>query len=138
LKEVGMGQKDELSRLKILVVEDEPLVAMALENLLVDSGCTVIGPASNLRQGMRLVGEEAPDGAVLDVNLRGEMVFPLADALAAQSIPFAYVTGYGKLLRACNHGRPVLQKPYSNQQLLNIIGEWRPPLRPAPGHTDLK
>ncbi len=45
--------------------------------------------------------------------------------------PFVYVTGYGKLLRACNHGRPVLQKPYNNQQMLNIIGQWPPRLRPA-------
>jgi CheY-like chemotaxis protein len=127
-----MEERDRLSRLKVLVVEDEPLVAMALEDLLADSGCTVIGPASSLKQGMRLIEKEAVDGAVLDINLRGEFVFPLADALAAQSIPFVYVTGYGQLLRACNHGRPMLQKPYNNQQLLNIIGQWRPPLQQTP------
>lgn len=74
---------------------------------------------------MRLIEKEAVDGAILDVNLRGEMVFPLADALTERSIPFVYVTGYSKLLRACNHGRPFLQKPYNNQQLLKIVGEWR-------------
>jgi DNA-binding response OmpR family regulator len=121
-----MEQGDKLSPLKVLVVEDEPLVAMALEHMLADSGFTVIGPASNLKQGLRLIDEETVDGAVLDVNLRGEMVFPLADALAGQAVPFVYVTGYGKLLRDCNHGRPVLQKPYSKDQLLNIVARWRP------------
>jgi hypothetical protein len=80
---------------------------------------------------MRLVEPEVVDGAVLDISLSGELVFPLADALAERSIPFVYVTGYGKLLRACDHGRPVLQKPYNNHQLLGIIGQWRPRLRPA-------
>jgi CheY-like chemotaxis protein len=133
-----LEQKAELSGMRILVVEDEPLLAMASEDLLADSGCTVAGPASSVKQGMQLIEREAIDGAILDINLKGEMVFPLADALAERSIPFVYVTGYGKLLRACNHGRPVLQKPYSNQQLLKIIGEWRPRLRPAPDHTDSK
>ena len=127
-----MEQGAELSGLKVLVVEDEPLIAMGLKDLLTDSGCTVAGPASSVEKGMRLIEQEAVDGAILDINLRGEMVFPLADALAEQSIPFVYVTGYGKLLRACNHSRPVLQKPYNKQQLLKILGQWRPRLRPAP------
>jgi DNA-binding NtrC family response regulator len=133
-----MAQEAGLSGMKILVVEDEPLLALASADLLADSGCTVAGPVSSVRQGMQLIEQETIDGAMLDINLRGEMVFPLADALAERSIPFVYVTGYGKLLRACNHGRPVLQKPYSNQQLLKIIEEWRPPVRPAPGHGDSK
>jgi CheY-like chemotaxis protein len=133
-----MEQKAELSGMRILVVEDEIFVAMALADLLTDSGCIAAGPVSSVKQGMRLIEREAIDGAILDINLRGEMVFPLADALAERSIPFVYVTGYGKLLRARNHGRPVLQKPYSNQQLLKIIGEWQPRLRPTPDHTDSK
>jgi CheY-like chemotaxis protein len=133
-----MEHEAQLSGMKILVVEDEPLLAMASADLLADSGCTVTGPASSVKQGMQLIEQEAIDGAILDINLRGEMVFPLADALAERSIPFVYVTGYGKLLRACNHGRPVLQKPYSNQQLLKIIGEWRHSLRPASDRTDSK
>jgi DNA-binding NtrC family response regulator len=131
-----MEREAKLSGLRILVVEDEILVAMALGDFLADSGCTAAGPVSSVKQGMRLIEQEAIDGAILDINLKGEMVFPLADALAERSIPFVYVTGYGKLLRACNHGRPVLQKPYSNRQLLKIIGEWLPRLRPAPDHSD--
>ena len=81
LKEARMEQGAGLSGLKVLVVEDEPLVAMALEDLLTDSGCTVVGPASSVKQGMRLIEEQAVDGAVLDVNLRGEMVFPAGRCL---------------------------------------------------------
>ena len=131
-----MEQGAELSGLKILVVEDEPLLAMTLKDVLTASGCAVVGPASTLELGMRLIEKEAVDGAILDVNLRGEMVFPLADALAERSIPFVYVTGYSKLLRACNHGRPFLQKPYTNQQLLKIVGEWRSRLGPAAGSSE--
>ena len=115
-----MEQGAELSGLKVLT----------------GSGCTVVGPASTLKLGMRLIEKEAVDGTILDVNLRGEMVFPLADALAERSIPFVYVTGYSKLLRACNHGRPVLQKPYTNQQLLKIVGEWRSRLGPAAASSE--
>jgi hypothetical protein len=58
------------------------------------------------------------------VNLGGENVFPLTGALAGRSIPYVYVTGYANMLRAPNHGRPVLQKPYKNQDLLKIVGRW--------------
>jgi DNA-binding response OmpR family regulator len=126
-----MEQGAGLSGLKVLVVEDEPLVAMDLQDVLRDAGCTVVGPALSLKQGMRLIEEEAVDGAVLDVNLGDEMVFPLADVLAERSIPFVYVTGYERLLRTCNHGCPVLQKPYNSQQLLKIVGAWRPRLPAA-------
>jgi CheY-like chemotaxis protein len=131
-------QEAELSGMRILVAEDEILVAMTLADWLADLGCTVAGPVSSVEQGMRLIEQNSIDGAILDVNLRGEMVFPLADALAERSIPFVYVTGYGKLLRTSNHGRPVLQKPYSDPQLLKIIGEWRHPSQPAPDHTGSK
>jgi CheY-like chemotaxis protein len=125
----------ELSGLKILVVEDEPLIAMDLADLLRGFGGSVVGPALNLKQGMRLIEAETIDGAILDVNLAGEKVFPLADALAGRSIPFVYVTGYSSMLRPGNHGRPVLQKPYKNQDLLRIAGGWPrglPPAAPSP------
>jgi two-component system, response regulator PdtaR len=131
-----MGQGAALSELKVLVVEDEPLIAMALEDLLTISGFAVVGPASSLKQGMRLIEEQTVDGAILDINLRGEMVFPLADALAARSIPFVYVTGYGKLLGAANHGRPVLQKPYNSEHLLEIVGAWRRRIQPTAAPSD--
>jgi CheY-like chemotaxis protein len=116
---------DGLAELKILVVEDEPLIAMALEEMLTDLGCTVVGPALSLERGMRLATDESIDGAILDVNLGGETVFPLADLLAQRDVPFVYVTGYGALLRACDNGRPVLQKPYNAPALIKIASRWR-------------
>jgi CheY-like chemotaxis protein len=115
--------------LRILVVEDEPMIATSLDDLLTDLGFTVVGPAYSLDQGMQLIDREIVDGAVLDINLGGEMVFSLADTLAERSIPFVYVTGYGKLLRNANHGRPVLQKPYRTERLLEIIAGWGPRLQ---------
>ena len=126
-----MDQGAGLSGLKILVVEDEPLIAMDLKDLLTGSGYSVVGPALTLKQGMRLIENETIDGAILDVNLGGENVFPLADALAERSIPFVYVTGYGNLLRACSHGSPILQKPYKNQDLLKIASGWPRRFQPA-------
>jgi CheY-like chemotaxis protein len=120
-----MEQGAELSGLKVLVVEDEPLIAMSLADLLRGFGCLVVGPALNLNQSMRLIQAEVVDGAILDINLGGENVFPLADALAARCIPFVYVTGYSNLLRERDKGRPVLQKPYKSQDLIKIAGEWR-------------
>ncbi len=86
-----MEQGTGLSGLKVLVVEDEPLIAMALADMLTEFGCTVAGPAASLKRGMRLMEEEAIDGAVLDINLGGEMVFPLADALAYSMLPLRSV-----------------------------------------------
>lgn len=79
---------EKLAALKILVVEDEPLLAIALEDMLNEFGCAVVGPAHNLDQGMQLVAEEPIDGAILDVNLAGVKVFPLADLLARRCVPF--------------------------------------------------
>ena len=75
---------------------------------------------------MQLLEAETIDGALLDVNLGQERVFPLADALAEQNLPFVYVTGYGKeCLRPCDHTRPVLHKPYMPGNLMKILSQWR-------------
>ncbi len=115
-----------LSGLKILVVEDEPLLAMALEDTLIDFGCAVVGPAHSLSCGLQLVEHHAIDGAILDVNLAGEKVFPLADLLVQRCVPFVYVTGYGTaVLRERDDGCPVLQKPCDPQALMTIVRGWR-------------
>ena len=74
---------------RILVLEDEPLVAMLLEEMLIDLGCEVVGPASSLGEGERLAREAALDAAVLDVNLNGEMSDTVAAILRRRGIPFA-------------------------------------------------
>lgn len=79
----------------ILVVEDEYLLADDLCSELARSDAVIIGPAATVGQGIALIQEtERLNGAVLDVNLRGEPVFPLADELTARNVPFVFTTGY--------------------------------------------
>lgn len=80
---------------KILVVEDEYLIALQVATTLGDAGAEVVGPIGTLRGALGVVAaDESLDGAVLDVNLRGELVYPVADALAARGVPFVFATGY--------------------------------------------
>lgn len=80
---------------RILVVEDEFILATDLTQELQDAGIGVIGPASTLQQGQDLCRDFTEiDGAVLDISLHGEMVFPLADELLRHDIPFLFATGY--------------------------------------------
>lgn len=103
-----------LAGLRLLVVEDEALVAMLIEDTLVDLGCIVIGPAGSIGQARALLEREPVDGALLDVNLGGgERSDVLADALAARNVPFVFVTGYGTTEIAHHHGSVrLLRKPF--------------------------
>lgn len=110
-----------LKGVRLLVVEDEILLALALEDDLVGLGCDVI-VASSLRKAMPLAREAPIDGAILDVNLAGEEVYPVVDILAARSIPFVFVTGYGAAgLRACDAGRLIVKKPYRLKHVVEAL-----------------
>ena len=86
--------------------------------ILVDLGCTVVGPAPNMAAARELVEEERFDAALMDVHIRGERVFPLCDLLAAKGIPFVLTSGYADWhMPEKWHGRPRLQKPYSSDQI---------------------
>ena len=109
-------------RLRILLVEDEMLVAMNMEDMLRDLGHEIAGPAFRLDPALALAREAALDAAILDVNLAGERSFAIAETLAERGIPFLFATGYGL------HGidppwrdRPVLQKPFRQSQLAAAI-----------------
>ena len=80
---------------RVLIVEDELLVALMIEDFLLEFGCTTIGPFGTLAKALDAARTEMLDLAVLDVNLNGEMVYPVADALAERRIPFLFVSGYG-------------------------------------------
>ena len=98
---------------RILVVEDEMLIAMLLEDLLEDLGCQVLGPVSNVPQALELTAKERPDAAVLDVNLGAERVYPVADALTQAAVPFVFVTGYGQAgLAEAYGGHATIMKPF--------------------------
>ena len=114
-----------LSGLRLLLVEDETLVAMMVEDMLADLGCVVVDVAGTLSRGLALVADQGLDldGAILDVNLGGEKVYPVAEALAARCVPFIFATGYGNSgLPAAWRDRPTLQKPFTQEQVSAVLG----------------
>lgn len=115
----------QLSGVRILIVEDETMIAMLLEGMLLELGCVVAGVAVSVATALEMVGGLAvhADCALLDVNLGGEAAFPVAAALCERQVPFAFVTGYGRSAIAQQYsGAPVLQKPFKREDLLALIG----------------
>jgi CheY-like chemotaxis protein len=107
-----------LSGNRILVVEDESLVAMMMEHTLVESGFRVVGPIHRLADAVVAATEREMDAALLDVNLGGELVYPLADLLAGRGVPFAFLTGYAaEVIHPRFNGVPILQKPLARHAL---------------------
>jgi DNA-binding response OmpR family regulator len=107
---------------RILVVEDEPLIALELASIFESAGAIVIGPASSLTAARELLKNQAPDAALLDVNVSGERVDELAATLVRQNTPFAFLTGYGReALPPAFIGAPLILKPFGAQQALTGI-----------------
>lgn len=119
----GAGQS-ELRGKRILIVEDEPLVAMDMISALEEHGCETIGPAADVDSGMELVARGNFDAALLDANLRGQAVDGLAAELTRINIPFAFVSGYGRenLPQAFRHA-PLIGKPYTPSQLFAVLAQ---------------
>jgi len=88
--------KNLLSGKRVLVVEDEMLVLMAIEDMLADLGCTSISVAGNLDKALALIEVERFDIATLDINLNGQRSYTVAEALSNAGVPFAFSTGYGE------------------------------------------
>jgi DNA-binding response OmpR family regulator len=108
---------------RVLVVEDEALVAMLVEDALLDAGFGVIGPVATVQQALALLGRERPDAVVLDLNLAGEASTPVADELMARGIPYVIATGYGASgLPAAHRHATVLAKPYDPSELTAVLG----------------
>ena len=111
-----------LSGKRVLVVEDEMLVLMAIEDMLGDLGCTSIKVAGNMEKALALVATEKFDLATLDVNLNGQRSYPIAKALSDAGVPFAFSTGYGEHGVGEGYGHHlVLNKPYSGPQLIKVL-----------------
>ena len=114
----SMTSTSELTGLRVLVVEDEAAISLLLEDMLLDFGCEVIGPAARLAAALDTLSREKVDLAILDVNVAGEPIYPVAEALAQRSIPFVFSTGYGSAgIRDAYRDRPVLQKPFAQNDL---------------------
>jgi DNA-binding response OmpR family regulator len=122
-----MGLGADLSGMKILVVEDNYLVADVMCEALREYGCEIVGPAPSVEQGEKLIeqcsGEAPLHGALLDVNLNGAFSFPLAVKLRAQGVPCIFLTGYGEIMNVPDALRGVrrVSKPCNMDELAQII-----------------
>lgn len=107
---------------RILIVEDEMLIALNLEDMLVQLGHTVVAMATRIPEAMKLAAESDIDLAILDLNLFGLSSFPVADVLRGRGIPFMFATGYGTNgLTESYRNEIVLEKPYGVRELQSAI-----------------
>ena len=107
---------------RILIVEDDALLAMALEDSLTSLGHHVVGPARQIAEALRLAQTEILDGAVLDLNIGGSPIDPVAKVLEERSVPFAFSTGYShNKVPPKWRNRPMLQKPYHPAELEHVV-----------------
>jgi DNA-binding response OmpR family regulator len=114
--------KHSLKGVRVLVVEDEYFVAIMLEEMLQSAGCVVMGPIPRLREALDAVDHEDYDVALLDVNLAGERIDPVADALSERDVPFMFVTGYGANALPREYAeRPNIGKPFRIAELLGML-----------------
>lgn len=112
-----------LANIAVFVAEDEALVAMNLEDMLMDLGCHVAGSAMQVEEAERQFAAGLDcDAAILDVNLGGEMIFEFAGQLRARGIPIVFATGYGQEgLPEDWRSHPILQKPYTEEQVAEAL-----------------
>lgn len=109
---------------RVLVVEDEYLIRMLLEDMLADLGYAVAAAVGSIAEARAHAATGDFSAAILDVNLEGQEIFPVADMLAARSLPFVFVTGYGeRSLPERYRDRPALQKPFQAEQLDAALSE---------------
>jgi CheY-like chemotaxis protein len=117
----------DLQGLSVFVVEDEALVFFLLEEILLDAGCSVIGPGMSLKKAAELAETRQDiDVAILDVNLAGKMVYPVAEILKRRGIPFAFTTGYGETgLSEEWRGAAVISKPWAEADMIAALTRLR-------------
>ena len=110
--------KVSLAGVQVLVIEDEMMVAMLLEDMLSDIGCTPVGPARTVKSALKLIERAEFDIAILDVNLNGDETYPIAEALTARAMPFVFASGYSAGgLRKEYRSSFFLQKPFQQNEL---------------------
>ena len=114
----GSSEKKSL----VLIVEDEPFIALTLEDILDELGFDCAATVSQVADAIDLIGRASVDCALLDVNLGSEKIDPVADLLATRGCPFIFTTGYGRSGIPHGHaGRPVLQKPFRMDDLASTL-----------------
>lgn len=113
---------DLLNGARVLVVEDEAAISMLLEDMLLDFGCTVVGPAARLATALEMAEGETFEIAILDVNVAGEPIYSVAEAIVRRSLPLVFSTGYGGAgIREPYRDCPVVQKPFSQADLKRTL-----------------
>lgn len=125
-----MSGPESLAGHRVLVVEDEELIGLMLVDVLEELGAAVAGPAGSVAEALQLVEQETPTGALLDLSLRGETVYPVADRLLLLGVPYIFITGYGQGYLVARHGHaPVLSKPFGAEQLVAALARagWMAP-----------
>ena len=121
---MALAESRNLKGLRLLVVEDEALIALFIEDLVLSFGCILAGKASTVTEALKLIQTVPFDGALIDVNLGGELAAPVTRALSDKQIPFILVTGYET---PPLDGLPVVHKPFEASNLLiKIIQHLRP------------
>ncbi|MFZ5780919.1 MAG: response regulator [Pseudomonadota bacterium] len=113
----------ELKGLRILVVEDNFLVAEMTRELLEECGCEVVGPVARLGDALEVASSAELDGALLDINLAGEFCFPAAARLQERGVPFMFLTGYGEgsVVPSAFREAPRLRKPLDLDQVIAAL-----------------
>jgi DNA-binding response OmpR family regulator len=107
---------------RVLIVEDEMLVALLIEDFMVELGCSTVGPCGSVAMALDTIQTETFDLAVLDVNLAGEMVYPVADILTEKHIPFLFLSGYGDEAIPPGHSDwRVCAKPFKGDELATMM-----------------
>ncbi len=119
-----MNGETSLRGRRVLVVEDEMMIAMLAQDMLEEFECVVVGPAHTVDSALTLAHGDGIDIALLDVNLSGQPVHQVADALRDKGVPMVFSTGYGEQgLRPQDRGSPVLQKPFRSADLAVALQE---------------
>jgi DNA-binding response OmpR family regulator len=112
----------DTAKFRVLVVEDETLIAVMIEDVLAELGCEIVGPTGRLDTALRLANEGLFDAAILDVTIRGGKVYPVAEQLLAHGIPFVFASGYGDwALPETLRDKPRLMKPFAISALEDRI-----------------
>lgn len=110
---------------RILLLEDQAMIALLLEDWLMELSCVPVGPARSVAQALALIEAEALDGAILDVSLEGEDCYAAAERLRAKAIPFVFATGHGAAgIKPSFHGTPVLAKPFDFAAVQAVVTEF--------------
>jgi DNA-binding response OmpR family regulator len=119
-----MPEIEKFQGVRVLLVEDDVMICLLFEDMLLELGCEIIGPAGDVRRATDLArSHEGIDVAILDVHLAGQLVFPVADILTERGVPFLFATGLGVGgLPVEWQGHPTVQKPMSMQQLADSLG----------------